>query len=362
MLTKLLNFVQKRLFFLIVVVIVGGLLNVKLLGGYTFTPFICLLAALVMIYPSLVPLPFEKFREIKHYRWLIFLSVILNFIMAPLLAYFLSGWLLPNEPILRLGFVILALLPGGGMVTTWALRSKADMLATVSIVLVNLILAIIIVPFGVALSAKQLGIDTQLSVPETNLDTQQEMCVVEQATQGTASCDFGGAGITPLKIIIPIIFIIFIPLLLALTTQKIIIKKKGTKYFKKIKSQFGAFSNLGLLIVLFILMSLESNRVIFEQGEVLGRVFLGLGIFYGLTFLVAWWWYRKFNRSAKGKALLWGSYLRYITLALGLVISLVYQDQTLSPIILVVVLSYLIQIPSSFVIAQRLEGNKLQEK
>ena len=379
MINKILNFVQKRLFFLIVAVILGGLLNVKLFGGYQFTPLICLVAALIMIYPSLVPLSFQSIGKIKKYKKLIGLSIVLNFVLAPIVAYIIGGIFLVNEPTLRLGLIVLALLPGGGMVTTWALKSRADMVVTIGIILVNLLLAITIVPFGISFAMNKLGLEKAPEISKSNLNfqkiatenkiktnnvfdknlnsdyvnkTEAESCIVEKTTKGKASCGLGDGEITPFKIALPIIFIVIFPLILALITQKLIIKFKGIAFFNKKKKKFGDFSNLGLLVVLFLLMSLENNKTIFEQANLVLSVAGALIIFYGLIFIVPYLLYRKVYFNAQGKALLWGSFLRYITLALGLAISLVFQDEKLSPIILVIVLSYLIQIPSSFIITK----------
>jgi ACR3 family arsenite efflux pump ArsB len=376
----MLKFIQKNLLILIILVIAAGLLNVKFFGGYKFTPLICLWAALLMIYPSLVPLSFDKIKEVKKYWRILLFSVVLNFILAPAVAYFI-GWLfLSEQPALRLGIILLALLPGGGMVTMWALKSRANMLITVGIVLLNLLLAIVIVPFGLSYVMNQLQINktTHLQQSVLNKDLRNinsvsldndskfvslndnaestESCVIEKVSRGSASCGLGGEGVTPMKIAIPIIFIILFPLILAFATQKILLKRKSTNDIIKIKKSFGAFSNLGLLIILFMLMSLKDNIVIFDRAILIWDIFVALLFFYGIIFFVSWFIYKKFYFNSQGKALLWGSYLRYITLALGLAISLVYQDKSLEPIILIIVLSYLIQIPSSYLIANLLKN------
>ena len=65
-------------------------------GGYPFSPFICLLAALVMIYPSLVPLDFGKLKiSLKDHK-LIFISLFFNFLISPALALLL-GYVFLNE-------------------------------------------------------------------------------------------------------------------------------------------------------------------------------------------------------------------------------------------------------------------------
>ncbi len=371
----MLQIIQKNLMLFIMLVMVMGLANVQIFGGFEFTSLICLLAALVMIYPSLVPLDFGKIGEVKKHWKIMLISVVLNFVVAPLVAYWISGLFLNDHPAMRLGFIVLSLLPGGGMVTTWALKSKSDMMTTVGVILLNLLLAAILVPFGITLVTNKLDLgQTKQTISASNViqtnqllenkqssinvgylpDDNQEECVIEKATKGKASCSLGGEGITPMKIAIPIIFIIFFPLTLAFVTQKMLIKYKGQKFFNRKKKAFGAFSNFGLLIVLFVLMSLKNNATIFEQADLLLKIFIALLLFYGITFTIVYFLYKKFYNNSQGKALLWGSYLRYITLALGLAISLVFQDESLSPIILIIVLSYFIQIPSSFLIVKLL--------
>ncbi len=382
--SRILQFVQNKLIFLILAVIIAGLFNVHFSGGWRFTPLICLLAALVMIYPSLVPLSFSGLKELKKHRWLLFLSAILNFIFVPLIAYLISGFLLADQPALRLGFIVLALLPGGGMVTTWALKSKADMPLTVGIIVLNLLLAIGLTPFGISYATKLLikekTSQVNQTIPDKNRvankkifslptensitkqtpfvkqksfsDNNNEECFIEKTTFGQASCGLQGSEITFLGLIAPVLFIVVFPLGLAWLTQRLIVKFKSQEYFQTVKKEFGQFSNLGLLIVLFVLMSLQNNATIFEQKYLLGKTFLALLFFYGLIFSVPYFIYKKFYPNAKGVALFWGSYLRYITLALGLGISLVFQNDQLSPLITVIVLSYFIQIPSSYYLSK----------
>jgi ACR3 family arsenite efflux pump ArsB len=347
MLIKILDNIQKYLFFWVLAVFVAGLSFVYFFGGFVFSPFICLVAALVMIYPSLVPLAFNKMTQsAKNYK-IIMASVIVNFVIFPMIAYIVGYVFLMDEAVLRLGLILLALLPGGGMVTTWAMKTKADMPVTIGIVIINLLLAIVIVPFGLSFFMNHLALEEEM----TQLNN---VCVVEQTTGGLSSCDFGGSGITPIKIAVPIVMIVVLPLFLAYITQKIIIRKKGQKYFDKTKKNFGEFSNLGLLIVLLMLMSLQDNIVIFEQSHLLLRIFVPLILFYAVGLGVVLIVYRVFNNKAIGKSFVWGSYLRYITLALGIAISLVFQDERLTIITLVVSLSYFIQIPLSFVLSKYL--------
>ena len=56
------------------------------------------LGLLVMMYPPLAKVRFEKAREIVRDRRLMILSLLLNWILGPLLMFTLAWVFLPNEP------------------------------------------------------------------------------------------------------------------------------------------------------------------------------------------------------------------------------------------------------------------------
>lgn len=350
MLANFLDNIQKYLFFWITGAVVLGLVQVKFFGGYSFTPLICLLAALIMIYPSLIPLPFEKLKEaLKKYK-IISISILLNFILAPTIAFIIGYFFLSDEPVLWLGLILLSLLPGGGMVTTWVLKSRADMPLAVGIIFFNLMAAILISPFVLSFALAELSGSILVS-------SGSQLCALREVSSGAVSCGLGSGAVTPIKIIPPVFFIIIVPLTLAWLTQRIIKVKKGDEYFEKNKKIFGDFGNLGLIIILFILTSLKNNIILFSETRLILKSLLALILFYFINLAAVLVLYKKIFKTTEGKSLVWGSYLRYITLALGLAVSLIYGNADLAGIIVIVVLSYFVQIPISFWLAGYFKNN-----
>lgn len=342
---KILDNIQKYLFFWIIGAIFLGLTQVIVFGGYAFSPLICFLAALIMIYPSLVPLDFGRLKEsLKNYN-LILISLFINFIISPLLAVSIGYLFFQENPILWLGLIMLSLLPGGGMATTWALKSKTDMPSVVGIIIFNLLAAILVAPLALSYAMDKIDFDSDRS-------TLGGVCPVENISGGILSCGVGE--INHSKIALAIFFIVVVPLLVAYITQIIIKNKKGHDYFEKIKLNFGKFSNLGLVIILFILMGIENNKVIFSDPNLISRSILPLIWYYVIITGTVLAIYFKFFRNNRGKSIVWGSYLRYITLALGLSTSFILQDATLSIMTIPIILSYFIQIPGSFWLAKYL--------
>jgi ACR3 family arsenite efflux pump ArsB len=217
---------------------------------------------------------------------------------------------------------------------------------TISVVFVNLLVAIVLVPIYLATAINKLNLLFE--------QTAGQACVAEQVTNGAVNCLFGNSGgVSPLKIALPILFIVIIPLILAYMTQQQLKHKYGQEAFSKIKQQFAAASNLGMLVVLFVLMGIKNNIVIFEHPEYILKAILPLLLFYISNLLISWQ-LKKMIGGAEGRAMFWGTYLRYVTLALGLSISLVYQNPAYNLAVIVVVMAYLIQIPSSFWLAKKL--------
>lgn len=206
------KFIQKYLFWLIVFAILAGLLLVKFTGGYDFNPLFCLLAAFLMIYPSLVPLDFDKIKEISRHKKLILISIIINFLILPLFAIFVGWIFLSDNPFLWAGLVLLSITPGGGMVTTWAYKSKADMPLTVGLVFANLLVAVVLIPFYLTYIINKLNYIATKVVTEAS----NESCAIDTVTNGTVSCLFDNSGeISLIKIALPILVIIILPLVLA---------------------------------------------------------------------------------------------------------------------------------------------------
>lgn len=235
---KLTTWVSANLTLLILVVMLAGLANSYFFGGINFDLRICAIASFSMIYPMFINLRIEDIAEIKNYHIPIALSVFLNFILSPLFAYGLGWLLLADEPFLRLGFILIALLPTSGMTATWTERAKGNLKVALSIIATSLVIIILILPVILPLVAGDL------------LD----------------------AG--PWFIFQRILLVIIIPLILGDLTRRGIIKHKGQEYYKSKKPLFSGLSATGLLLVLFLIMSLNANTLLIENPWLTVRVFL----------------------------------------------------------------------------------------
>lgn len=105
------------------------------------------LGLLVMMYPPLAKVRYDKAREITSDRRLMVVSVVLNWVIGPAFMFILAWTFLPDEPALRTGLIIVGLARCIAMVLIWSDLSCADREATAVLVAINSVFQVVM--FGV---------------------------------------------------------------------------------------------------------------------------------------------------------------------------------------------------------------------
>ena len=105
------------------------------------------LGLLVMMYPPLAKVRYDKTREIATDKRLMAVSIILNWIVGPAFMFALAWIFLPNEPELRTGLIIVGLARCIAMVLVWSDLACADREATAVLVAINSVFQVLM--FGV---------------------------------------------------------------------------------------------------------------------------------------------------------------------------------------------------------------------
>lgn len=105
------------------------------------------LGLLVMMYPPLAKVRFDKTLEIATDKRLMAVSIVLNWIVGPAFMFALAWIFLPNEPELRTGLIIVGLARCIAMVLVWSDLACADREATAVLVAINSIFQVAM--FGV---------------------------------------------------------------------------------------------------------------------------------------------------------------------------------------------------------------------
>ena len=105
------------------------------------------LGLLVMMYPPLAKVRYDKTREIATDKRLMTVSIILNWVVGPAFMFALAWMFLPDAPELRTGLIIVGLARCIAMVLVWSDLSCADREATAVLVAINSLFQVLM--FGV---------------------------------------------------------------------------------------------------------------------------------------------------------------------------------------------------------------------
>ncbi|MCK6601302.1 MAG: arsenic resistance protein [Bacteroidetes bacterium] len=307
---KLTSFVQTHLTKLILSVMILGVANSYFFGGIPFNLGICAAASFLMIYPMFINLRIEDMMEMGQHRVPVVLSVLINFIFSPALAWGLGYFLLPGEPYLALGLMLISLIPTSGMTATWTERSGGNLKAALSIIAVSLFLVILLLPVALPVFAGNL---------------------LE-------------AG--PWFIFQRILLVIIIPLILGDLTRRYLVKKNGQEGFKKLKPLFSGLSSMGLLLVLFLIMSLDANRQLAENPVLVVKTLIPLLIYYLVLFTVSTILTKSLPYPSR-IAVVFGTSVRYLALGLGIAVPLLGTGSESSQVVLAIALAFFVQVPAS---------------
>ncbi|GAB6904665.1 Arsenical-resistance protein ACR3 [Desulfosarcina cetonica] len=324
-----LAFVRKNLHWLMVAVILLGLLNLKILGGFVLPKSLLVgIVIFLVIYPVMINTRFDElFAHFKEPRP-IFCSLLLNFVISPLIAWGLIGVFFKGRPELSAALCLVALLPTSAMSAAWTAFSGARMATALYLIPANLLFSAFIgLPF------------------------------IFPVLMGDA------IPVNKFAIIKNILLVFLTPLILGDITRRILIRFKGEKtYQNHIKPQLGGISGVGVLILLFLVMSLKRNAVLLNNMEIVWIIIVPVALYYLLMYGFSVGWSLLLIRGGalageKAVVIVYTSVARHINISLALVLSTFPLDSA-TLMILLLILAYILQVPSLAFYAQH-HGKKM---
>lgn len=241
-----------RVFPVLIIISMGaGLVLGKVapMVGATLEPLIPL-GLFLMIYPTVTKVPFDALRHSALEGRPALLSIVLNYLINPLLL-FLVGWLfLKSHPDLWTGLILLGIAPCIGMVLVWADLGGADNALSVSLMAWNSLIQIISVPVWISLL-----IGTRVPLP----------------TRLVLESTFLYLGL---------------PLIAAYLTRQFVIKKKGERWFKERLTPILGKIQLTSLLATLVLMFALKGEAILNEPKLIAYMVLPLGLFLIVLFFV----------------------------------------------------------------------------
>ncbi|WP_273413280.1 ACR3 family arsenite efflux transporter [Corynebacterium appendicis] len=212
------------------------------------------LGLLVMMYPPLAKVRYDKTKEITSDKRLMIVSLILNWVVGPAFMFALAWIFLADEPELRTGLIIVGLARCIAMVLVWSDLSCADREATAVLVAINSVFQVLM--FGV------LGWFYLQILPNW-------------LGLSTTSVDFSFWAI-----VTSVLVFLGIPLLAGVLSRIIGEKTKGRKWYEeKFLPAISPLALIGLLYTIVLLFSLQGEQIIARPWTV-ARVAVPLLIYF----------------------------------------------------------------------------------
>jgi len=312
---RLLLTAKKRLTWSIPVMIVLGLIAG---ASMNMKPFKVLVNPIlfIMVFPMMLNVRVKDLIEVIKSPKAVLLSLLLNFTVAPFLAFGLGKLFLSSDPMLLLGMVLIGLIPTSGMTASWTGLAGGRVQTALVMMTVNLLFSMIMIPIYLNLFISS------------------------------------GVVINTTAIVISLLKVVLLPLIAATITRNAVVSIKGEKYFKGLKPLFGGVSALGVMAIVWLAIALKAKTIL-NQPSLAVQVLLPLSIFYLVLMIIGHFAGRLLTVKGDRPALVYGTALRNLTIALG--ISLSVFGESLA--VLLIAIAYVVQLPMAVLYMKKIEGN-----
>ncbi len=201
----------------------------------------------IMLYPMMIGLRIEEVGKALANLKLISFSMLFNFVLSPLLAALLASLFLHNRPDFAVGLILTGTVPCAGMVAAWTGYAGGNVAMALVVVALSLLVSIVMIPVWMPiLAGVYVAIDAWGMFKE-------------------------------------ILLAVVVPLILGDLTRRAIIRIWGEAGFREIRPILPGASMLGMYLIVFVSMALESNNLL-QHPQYFLIVLVPLALFYAILF------------------------------------------------------------------------------
>ena len=248
---KLATFMSKYLPLLVIIVISLAVLIGNAWPEVDTLKFLIPFLLFAMLYPMMINLKVEYIGKALKNPKVIIIAIGLNFLLTPLLGALWANIFFVNaDPYLSLGFVLKVVMPCSGMVAAWTGFSKGRVETALVIIALSLLLAIVLVPLWMlVLSGEEVDVN-------------------------------------PVVLMQSMFLIVVLPLTAGLISRRTIVRRLGEERFKAISQVLPAVSSMGMLAMVFVIISSQAATII-DNLQWVALIVLGIATLYPLLFITS---------------------------------------------------------------------------
>ena len=214
------------------------------------------LGLLVMMYPVLAKVRYDRLDTVTGDRRLLISSLVLNWVIGPALMFALAWSLLPDLPEYRTGLIIVGLARCIAMVIIWNDLACGDREAAAMLVALNSVFQVI--------AFAGLGWFYLVALP------------------GWLGLDTAGLAVSSLDIARSVLVFLGVPLLAGYLTRRLGERAKGRDWYEsRFLPRIGPFALYGLLFTIIVLFALQGDAIISQPLDV-ARIALPLLVYFAI--------------------------------------------------------------------------------
>jgi ACR3 family arsenite efflux pump ArsB len=307
MIRKLLTGIKQNLIYVVVASLAAGLIfgqaataDVKSLLKAAVVPIL-----LLMIYPMMINIDLQEVLNLRGHAGPVGLSLLVNFGLAPLLAVGVSRLFFGGSVEYAIGLYFIALIPTSGMTAAWTGLADGDLEAALVAMAVNLLAAVAVLPVYLS-----------VLVPAS-------------------------VGFDPTALYRQLLQVVVVPMIAGNLTRRLLLRRYGQDGFKRLKPTFGGLSSLGVMLIVFVAMTMRSSQLLADPVTSASTV-VPLVAFYAVLLAAGSLLGRVLLDPERGVALVYATSMRNLSIALAIVVA---AGTVPAAAVLPIALAYVIQPP-----------------
>lgn len=219
------------------------------------------LGLLLMMYPVLAKVRYEELGKLRGERKLIVSSLILNWVIGPLLMFTVAWVFLADQPEYRTGLIVVGLARCIAMVLIWTDLACADREATALLVAINSLFQIVAYAllgwFYLSVLPGWLGLDSQ------------------------------GFDVSIWEVARTVLIFLGIPLLAGYLTRVIGLRRRGAQWYEQtFLPKIGPVALYGLLFTIVMLFAIQGDAITSQPLDVV-RIAVPLLVYFAVMFAIS---------------------------------------------------------------------------